>query len=195
MSFDDTKYIVVKDVINKETIELLQLQAQMLEDVMCCNNNTTPDSFKFGDSQVSNSFSYYGALFTDSLLILLQSVIETHVNRKLFPTYSYMRIYYQNAILKKHVDRPSCEYSATVCIKCNKQEPWEIKFEDLSNNEISIMLNEGDIIIYKGDELPHWRNECKYDKHIQFFLHYVDADGIYSDYKYDGRKMLGLQRD
>jgi hypothetical protein len=81
MSFDDTKYIVVKDAIKKETIELLQLQSQMLEDVMCHNNNTISGLFEFGDSQVSNSFAYYGALFTDSLLMLLHPVIEKHVNR------------------------------------------------------------------------------------------------------------------
>ena len=104
MTFQDNKYVVVRDVLSKETVFLLQYQSKMLEDVMCYNNNTLPKLFSFmGD--VENSFSYYGALFTESLLLLLKPVVEAHVGVELLPTYSYMRIYYKDAILEKHTDR------------------------------------------------------------------------------------------
>lgn len=194
MSFEENKYVVVKNVLNTETISLLQLQTQMLENVVCYNNNTIPALFPFGDSQTTNSFSYYGALFTDSLLLLLQPVMEKSVGRKLLPTYSYMRIYYKDGVLEKHTDRPSCEFSATLCIKCDTENPWPIFFQDPTDKEVSLALNEGDICVYKGDELPHWREPCKYDKHIQFFLHYVDANGKYSNFKFDKRPILGLPK-
>jgi hypothetical protein len=193
MTFKENKYVVVRDVLSKETVSLLQLQSKMLEDVMCYNNNTLPKLFAFCDPQTSNSFSYYGALFTESLLLLLKPIIEAHVGVELFTTYSYMRIYYKDSILEKHTDRPSCEYSATLCIRCNQDNPWPISFTSNGLTK-SIILNQGDICIYKGDELPHWRDECSYDNHIQFFLHYIEANGKYSEFKYDKRPMLGIQR-
>ncbi len=193
MSFKENKYVVVRDVLSKETITLLQHQSKMLEDVMCYNNNTLPELFPFGDPQTKNSFSYYSALFTESLLLILKPVMEQNLGIELFPTYSYMRIYYKDAILKKHTDRRSCEYSATLCIKCNTETPWPIFFNS-NNTDISVILNEGDLCIYKGDELTHWREPCIYDNHIQFFLHFVDANGKYADFKYDKRQLLGVQK-
>jgi hypothetical protein len=193
MTFQENKYVVVRDVLNESTVSLLQYQSKMLEDVMCYNNNTLPGLFAFGDKQSPNSFSYYGALFTESLLLLLKPVIEAHVGVELLPTYSYMRIYYKNAILEKHTDRPSCEYSATLCIQCDKENPWPISFHS-NGLDKSLILNAGDLCIYKGDELPHWRELCPYDNHIQVFLHFVDKNGPFSDFKFDKRPKLGIQK-
>ena len=193
MTFQEKKYVVVRDVLNEPTVSLLQYQSKMLEDVMCYNNNTLPGLFTFGDKQSPNSFSYYGALFTESLLLLLKPVIEAHVGVELLPTYSYMRIYYKDAILEKHTDRPSCEYSATLCIQCDKENPWPISFHSNCLDK-SLILNQGDLCIYKGDELPHWRDACTYDNHIQFFLHFVGANGKYNDFKFDKRPKLGIQK-
>lgn len=193
MTFTDKKYVVVRDVLSAETISLLQYQSKMLEDVMCYNNNTLPQLFTFGDIQSPNSFSYYGALFTESLLLVLQPVIEAHVGVELFPTYSYMRIYYKDAILARHTDRTSCEYSATLCIQCDKENPWTISFHS-NGLDVPLVLNAGDLCIYKGDELPHWRDKCSYDNHIQIFLHFVGKNGPFSDFKFDKRPKLGIQK-
>jgi hypothetical protein len=193
MTFKENKYVVVRDVLSKETVSLLQFQSKMLEDVMCYNNNTLPKLFAFGDKQSPNSFSYYGALFTESLLLLLKPIMEAHLGVELYPTYSYMRIYYKDAILARHTDRPSCEFSATLCIQCDANNPWPIYFHS-NGVDTSLMLNVGDMCIYKGDELTHWREPCLYDNHIQVFLHFVDANGLYKDFKYDKRPMLGSSK-
>jgi hypothetical protein len=193
MTFQENKYILVRDVLNDMTISLLQYQSKMLEDVMCYNNNTLPGLFPFGDPQSPNSFSYYGALFTESLLLLLKPVIEAHVGVELLPTYSYMRVYYKDAILEKHTDRISCEYSATLCIQCDKENPWPISFHS-NGLDKSLILNAGDLCIYKGDELPHWRHTCPYDNHIQVFLHFVGANGPFAEFKFDKRPKLGIRK-
>jgi len=120
----------------------------------------------------------------------MQEKIEKVVDKYLFPTYSYLRIYYKNSILEKHTDRPCCEYSATICIT-NDKKPWDIWFETYSGEKLSISLYPGDIIIYKGIELPHWRNIYEQEEQIQVFLHYVDQNGPYKEYKFDKRQMLG----
>ena len=193
MTFKDNRYLILRDVLSKGTISLLQLQSKMLEEVICYNNNKSPDTFPFGDPQSHNSFSYYGALFTESLLLLLKPIIELQLGVELLPTYSYMRIYYKNAILPIHTDRPSCEYSATICIQCDKDAPWPIYFNS-NDKDVKLVLNAGDICIYKGYELPHWRECCHYDNHIQLFLHFVNANGQYSDFKFDKRPLLGIRK-
>jgi hypothetical protein len=120
---------------------------------------------------------------------LYKEKIEKITNKLLFPTYSYLRIYYKNSILNKHIDRDSCEYSATICIK-NDTEPWDIWFETKDNTEKQIFLNPGDMIVYKGMELPHWRNKYENEEQIQVFLHYVDQFGSYKDFKYDKRPIV-----
>jgi hypothetical protein len=57
-----------------------------------------------------------------------------------------------------------------------------------------ILLNPGDIAIYKGCEVEHWREPYEGRQQIQLFLHYVDANGIYKDYKFDKRPMLGIKK-
>lgn len=192
MSFEQDKYIIVQNVLNIETLELLKIQIKMLETVLNNNNNSLPSDFLFNDNQIKESFSFYSPLFSEALLVLLQPMIEQRTGKKLLPTYSYVRIYYKNAILKRHTDRNSCEYSATICIK-NDKEPWDFWIKNIHNKDISISLKEGDLIIYKGNELEHWREKYNNNEHIQFFLHYVDSDGINSDWKYDKRKSLGCQ--
>jgi len=194
MTFGETKYEILQSALTPQLLRQLQIQTQMLEDVVCHNANTIPKMYCFGDPQVANSFAYYGSLASESVLVLIQPLIELAVGKRLHPTYSYMRIYYKDADLKRHTDRPSCEYSATLCIKCDPTNPWPIKLIDANNREVSAALGEGDLLIYKGDELVHWREPCQYDKHIQFFLHYVDADGPHADHKYDTRPMLGLPK-
>jgi hypothetical protein len=93
--------------------------------------------------------------------------------------------------MERHTDRPSCEYSTTINISIDP-EPWEIWFETLQGDHKAINLYPGDMIVYKGDTLPHWRTEYKGKRQNQAFLHYVDKRGKYRDYKWDHRAFLGL---
>jgi len=47
--------------------------------------------------------------------------------------------------------------------------------------------------VYQGTECDHWRNINISKKQIQVFLHYVDKNGPYPEFKYDKREMLGLE--
>jgi hypothetical protein len=48
-----------------------------------------------------------------------------------------------------------------------------------------VNLKPGDGVIYRGCEIEHWREAYEGDYHIQAFLHYVDANGKYANYKGD----------
>jgi hypothetical protein len=114
--------------------------------------------------------------------------MEELTGLELYPTYTYGRIYWKGSTLAPHKDRPSCQYSATLCID-NDPKPWPIFMDGKK-----ILLNAGDIAVYKGCEVEHWREPYEGNQQIQLFLHYVDANGIYKDFKFDKRPMLGIKK-
>lgn len=188
-------YVVMRNILTKETIDLLEIQTKIYERTECFKVNKFPNEFPFGDSQCPTSFAKYGVLCYEALLLHLKSLIETQVGKELLPTYSYVRIYYKDSILKKHTDRPSCEYSATICISTDKQqEPWDIFFAGKNGMDVCVTLYPGDLIIYKGMELEHWREKYCGNQQVQVFLHYVDKNGNYANFANDKRPLIGMEK-
>jgi hypothetical protein len=137
----------------------------------------------WGDGQVDNCFSVYADPAFEVVLSDLKQVIEHHLNLDLVETYSYERLYQNGAELKKHFDRSSCKYSATLNLG---GDPWPIY---LAGTEVN--LKPGDILIYDGVNQEHWRNKFEGQFCGQVFLHYNDAKDPNANAK-DGREFLGL---
>lgn len=155
------------------------------------------------ESQVDGSLSRYNIPIYKNLHFLIKNKIENILDMDLYPTYFYDRFYFAGQQLKRHTDRPACEISVTLQISTNSKNPWEIWFNNYKNEDIKISMTNGDGCIYKGTDLPHWRNplQSKYNKvqkfirkikkvqddtyHHQIFLHYVDANGPYLQYAFD----------
>jgi hypothetical protein len=141
----------------------------------------------------------YGDKITDLLLEKMQAKMEALVGKNLLPTYSFFRFYPKGSGLKPHRDRPSCEYSASLCLysdytNLSKLEPdyqWPMFCDGTPLN-----TRPGDAIIYMGQKIKHWREPLRGKAQLQVFLHYINADGPYADkYKYDGRYALsGLEK-
>ena len=53
-------------------------------------------------------------------------------------------------------------------------------------------LEEGDAVIYLGQEVDHWREEFEGDWYAQCFLHYVDKDGKHASHYRDRRPYWGI---
>ena len=192
---DTEGYVVLRNILCTQTLDLLKIQTKMVENIECFKINENPQNFPFGDKQCKNSFAKYGILCYESLLLLLKPLMEKHIGKELCPTYSYTRIYYKNSKLDKHKDRSSCEYSATICITIDN-EPWDIYLKKYDSTEICLSLNPGDLIIYKGTELEHWREKYNGKEQIQVFLHYIDKNGHYNNANYvnDGRPIIGIEK-
>ena len=66
--------------------------------------------------------------------------------------------------------------------------------EDKSN-ATEIKMEIGDAVMYRGCDIYHWREPYKEGKwQAQVFLHYVDQNGPYAEWKYDKRESLGMSR-
>ena len=189
MTFSNDGYEVVRNVISKDLLHHLKTMFQMMRDSHFFIHGEA-DKFAFGDSQSPNSFSVFSAPFFESLAINLNDRMSEIVNLKLFPTYTYARIYYKSAILEPHKDRPSCEYSTTLCI--DSTDIWDFHIKDRHGEDKVIKLNPGDMCVYSGCELEHWREPYQGEMQMQCFLHYVNAKGPYADHKYDKRPIMGL---
>jgi hypothetical protein len=153
-----------------------------------------------GDAQVPGTPAGYGDFVTEGLLKRMQPLIQDLVGLALYPTYSYLRLYKHGDCLKKHVDRPACEISATLCLGYDPDLPWPIWVEH-SGNPVPITLLAGDLLIYRGMDLPHWREAYKGERLAQVFLHYVDQNGKCREWRFDKRpglktpRMSGTDRD
>lgn len=180
--FENNGYVVLQDALNKE--QCTALTKHMF------------DLFDQGklvkDDQCPLSDAVYGDPVFDKLLQDFAKPIGDAVGRKLLPTYTYARIYRPGEVLKKHKDRPSCEISATLTLGYDAKPIWPIFFNE--EKEIAVSLDAGELAVYKGCEILHWRPAFKGKWHVQVFLHYVDANGPYKDHVMDGRSEFGTQK-
>lgn len=145
------------------------------------------------DARSPGAWATAGDLFTDGLLMDLLPLAENLTQLKLFPTYSYFRVYRQGDILVKHTDRPSCEISVTLSLGYEAERPWPILL-DGPDGVSSIELTPGDALFYRGIECAHWREPMDGTRAAQAFLHYVDQNGPYAEWKFDKREAIPFKR-
>ena len=178
--FDENNYVVMSDVISKERAAEL---TQYLFDL-------AKEGKTEKDPQCPLSDAVYGAPKYDELLQELAPALSQHLGVNLLPAYTYARIYRPGEELKIHKDRPSCEFSGTMTLGYAEGEPiWPIFFDDVKRHKIQ--LGVGELAMYKGCEVAHWRPPFKGTWQVQIFFHYVNADGPYKHHYADGRKEFG----
>ena len=214
MSFKKNKYQVLRGAISKELADVayryLQISAEA--DNWMINNYTThkgnPLVGNFHDPQVPGSYAKYADRLMEVLLVKTIDTMQKKTGLKLIPTYSYTRLYRTGNILNRHKDRPSCEISTTLCLG---GEHWPIYLDPTGANKVideykgiikpgapigvEVNLKPGDMLIYSGCELEHWRKPFEGKLCGQVFLHYNHADGRFAKTNlYDKRPMLGIPK-
>ena len=184
------KYQVIKGVVSYELANFIYnyflLKREAVEYMY--NTNMTYDSGMLGtwkDEQIPNTYSIYGDPTFDTLLMKVLPVMKRETGLDVVPTYSYARMYKRGDELKRHKDRPSCEISTTLHLG---GEPWPIFVEGTE-----VLLDIGDMLIYEGCKLEHWREPFEGENCGQVFLHYNNVNGPNNNINiFDGREKLGL---
>lgn len=196
-------FTIVKNAISTDVCKLLAREFRISRDLAMSVNKNNP-SFKhpdaknvlypFEDEMVSNSFSWYSPLCFEALSdTLIKEIVEETVKEEVYPTYSYARIYYKNSQMFRHVDRSSSEFSVSLCIDTDTSiNPWPLIIETKNKTVVKVEQNPGDLVIYKGNNLFHWRKKYNGTEHINAFMFYVMANGHKSELKYDTRPLLGM---
>ena len=178
-SFEMDGYLVAREVFDRHHLDIYATYALMLED----------NSFRRQEEKPGFRDRYADTLM-ESILLHLQPTMEQATGLSLFPTYSYLRIYETGAVLTRHKDRHACEISASLTLGYDAPESWPI-WLDIHQQPRSITLNRGDMLVYKGRDLAHWRERFDGKYWIQAFFHYVDANGPLASHKFDGRGGIG----
>jgi len=195
MSFKTKNYQIIKQIISEDLTDFIYkyfLLKRQVANTLFKSNYISSSETIFGiwnDTQVPNTYSNYADIVMETLLCKIHPIMEEITSLKLTPNYSYARIYKEGDILKKHTDRFSCEISTTLNLG---GDHWPI-FLKHNNKKIKVDLKPGDMLIYKGNILEHWREEFKGDHCAQVFLHYnnVKTKGA-AENLFDTRVHLGL---
>jgi hypothetical protein len=154
----------------------------------------TISAVEHGDDQAPNSHCVYGDPAFDMVMAMSAPDLGKIVEKKLISQYTYARIYKHGSVLLKHDDRPECQYSVTLSLGGEYEKPWPIWIKDYDGKSHEVSLDEGDMLIYAGHDLEHWREKFEGNTQYQLFMHYVDGDGEFKDLLYDDRPNIGLKK-
>ena len=205
------KYQVIKKAISYELANFVFNYFLLKRDAVkfMYDNNLTYDTGMLGtwaDKQIPNTYSHYADHVMETLLVKVLPVMAQETGLELIPTYSYARLYKKGDILKRHKDRPSCEISTTIHLGGN---PWPIFIDGTGADNVineeqnlikpnapagtKVLLEVGDMLVYSGCELEHWREPFEGDVCGQVFLHYNHVNGPFAEKnRFDKRPMLGI---
>ena len=210
--FKTKKYQVIRQALSKELANFIfnymMLQRDAVDWMRKHNRVSSVNPFigTRGDIQVPGCYTKYGDWVMETLLQYMRPIMKEKTGLNLVPTYSYTRLYEKGNKLKRHKDRSSCEISTTLHLG---GDPWPI-FLDPSGADfvidelkeihrpgapkgIRIDLKVGDMLIYSGCGLEHWREPFEGTICSQVFLHYNHANGPFARTNlYDKRQMLGI---
>ena len=216
MSFKKNKYIVIKEAVSKDMAIFIYnyfLMKKQVYDTCLKQRFISPYEVLLGeyepsDGQIPNTYSSYADIVMETLMLKCQPMMEKTTGLKLQPAYTYARIYKNGDVLHRHKDRFSCEISITLFLG---GDPWPIYLDPTGSNNIlsgretttivkpdapkgiKVDLKQGDMLVYSGCELEHWRTKFKGKECGQVFLHYNNEKTPGSSQNlFDKRPHLGL---
>ena len=218
LSFMENRYLVLRNFIPKEVIEMAMdvwKTIESNEEYMSAIFDLEEDIiFK---SPVDSLFKSHGS-HTSPMGVMMHNYLTKKLNEvldlQLHETYTYTRKYDRGAYLTAHLDRPSCEISATFCLdyKTDDGSPWKIWLKNDKNyitdengnpyphehiGEISqgvnirdrkkdpafkcVSLEVGDLLLYQGPNVIHWRDRFVGDHSYHMFTHWYNKLGRIND--------------
>jgi len=171
--FLNNKYKLIKGLVSPSEIKALYNYTMSIE-----AKGTK------GDIQCPLSVAFYKNPKMEELSMNLLPIIEAHTGLNLFNTYTYFRIYKKGEALSRHTDREACEISLTLRVGGN--DKWDLWLEDpLTSKHLAVDLEPGDCLLYRGLEVPHWRETFNGNNYVQVFMHFVDQNGPHAAHKGD----------
>ena len=213
MTFETKKYQVIKNAVSYELANFIYNYFLLKRDAVrfMYENNIHSQSSILGtwsDEQIPNTYSCYADFVMETLIMKVLPVMKKETGLNLVPTYTYARAYNKGDCLHRHKDRPSCEISTTIHLGGDK---WPIFIDGTGANSViderkniikpnapagtRVDLEVGDMLVYSGCKLEHWREPFEGDSCGQVFLHYNDINGPNATNNiFDGRPKLGLPK-
>lgn len=198
------RFVVLRDFIPKDVINLSLDSWKTIEHNDAWNEaifkrevDITQNSPK---DSLNKSQANYCTPMAVSLHRWLKNKLDNVIDMGLRETYSYTRKYERGAYLRAHTDRPSCEISVTICLdyQTDDNAPWKIWVQNDGNyvdmrdmdevfeisqglphrqrRGIPITLEPGDVLLYQGPNVIHWRDYLVGEYSYHMFMHFFSED-------------------
>ena len=139
-------------------------------------------------ADTNESFGFRPSYDFDKYLEILKPKIlefEPEMNT-LTNVNTYVREYYNEAFLVKHIDRKDISVTMSICLESTIDTEWPL-FAKIDGKEYSFNTNVGDgILLFGADKNIHWRNtlNCKENQRVlQFFLHWSPSNFLIKNTK------------
>ena len=202
MTFKKDGYVIIRKAISKELATFVADYFRMQKQVHdTCKEHRYFSPFENilgtyetgSDAQIPNTYAHYADIAMETLMLKCQPEMEKITGLKLYPAYTYARMYKKGDELTRHKDRFSCEISTTMNLG---GDHWPIYLEpsgEVGKKGIKIDLKPGDMLVYSVCKLEHWREKFKGKECVQVFLHYNNrkTPGA-KENMFDRRPHLGL---
>jgi len=180
-------YCIIPNAVSKELCAFITHYARLKYQV-------SPNVYRNKDDSLANIHREYGDPLMETLLQRLHGPVEQITNMQLWPSLSFYYTYTHGNLLKKHKDRDSCEVVACLCIGSDEQYAKEQKYWPiylgLDQGDLPVCLHQGDIVLFKGKHLDHWREPYEGEWFISSIFAFVERDGPNAYLKYDQRANL-----
>ena len=132
--FKKKKYTVIRQAISKDLAIFIanyfRMQKQVYDTCKAARYFSPFENiigyYEGENEQIPNTYSQYANMAMETLLLKCQPGMEKATGLKLYPAYTYARIYKKGDELKRHKDRFSCEISTTMNLD---GDDWPIYLE------------------------------------------------------------------
>ena len=207
--FVKNRYVVLRNFIPKDIINMTLdtwKTAEHRKDVhdSIFRRETKDITFNSPKNSIGKSYGAYCSPWGVALNRYLCDKLIGVLDIDLRETYSYTRKYERGAYLSSHRDRPACEISTTVCLdyQTDDGKPWVIWVDNSKNwvdhdvtytmqeqtqgipnrqrESTPISLEVGDVLVYQGPNVAHWRDYLIGDYSYHIFCHFFNAEGMFS---------------
>jgi hypothetical protein len=177
--------------------------------IICAQLNAKPEKF-LTNPQVNTKpayefYSYHHPATMGFHWGLTSRMVEL-TGKRLAPTYAYFRAYQKGDTCTVHSDRQSCEHSLSMQLGNSDGIVWPFEIGETrydfeaacklqkahdfgAEPARQLTLDAGDAILYQGCNYRHGRttpNPNRWSAHL--FLHWVDLDGPFKEWSFDGQK-------
>jgi hypothetical protein len=134
-------------------------------------------AFPLGDEQCPLRYGNHNESVARFFHHQIAKAVGAIAGEAIKPSYVYLASYVSGAELKKHIDRPQCEFSVTLCLDFSPEPKlatsWPI-LVDTPEGSVTVYQALGDSLVYRGTKVPHYRGVLAAGHmSTSIFFHYV----------------------
>lgn len=172
-SFMKNQHCLIPNFLNKETLDYLNVYYDYL---------SLKGFLRRSDQHVENRIWAHNDFVTRKIQFQTEEIIEKIIGKKIKKGFTSFLQYDDCAELTKHLDRDQATYTLSIQLQyLNETTPvenqWPIFIDDKNGQTISYQAKNGQAVLFKGNELIHYREKLKKGHNCRVIcLHFTTSD-------------------